>query len=87
MQLLRLEGALFTSGLAGGGFDIDPFEANSVIGVAEHAATIGSGGTVDIPLTLTRTNSQGGRNYLAAVIKDAGGRTGSLSNLLVVELL
>lgn len=87
VQLLRLEGGLFTSGLAGGGYDLDPYEVNSVIGVGENSATIGASGTVDIPVTLTRSHSQGGRNYLAAVIKNVDGRTGPLSNVLVVELL
>jgi Malectin domain/Transmembrane protein 131-like N-terminal len=85
VRLLAAEGALFTAGLAGGGFDLDPYEANSVVAVSEHATTIGTGGTVDVPVTLTSTVAGGGNNRFVAVI-DAQGGTGPTSPVAVVQL-
>jgi len=85
VRLLTLESALFTAGLPGGGFDLDPFEANSVIGVDERSATIGAGGTVDIPVTLLSTVLGGGNNRYVAVVESAGG-TGPTSNVAVLQL-
>jgi len=91
VSLLTAEAGLFTEP-AGGFSDLDPFEANSILRNTEKlaTATVGPGGTVDVPVTLTRTDrpdSQGtGLNHVVAVVKDAGGRTGDLSNVLVLEL-
>jgi len=87
VKILKLEGGLFRANVPGGGFDIDPFEANSVIVINEDSTTTGGDGTVTIPITLTRTDpDSGGLNYIAAVIQEEGGRTSSLSNILVLEL-
>jgi hypothetical protein len=83
VRLLVIEGGLYLSGVPGGGFDIDPFESNKAIVVNEYGATIGSSGTVDIPVTLTKTGAEGGINHLAAVLVDGGGRTGPLAKLVV----
>jgi hypothetical protein len=83
--LLQVEAGLFTAGLPSGGFDIDPFEANSAILVTEYDATIGLSGSVDIPVTLTRTSPDGGLNHLAAVVKNASGVTGGLSPLTLLD--
>jgi hypothetical protein len=85
VRLLSLESALFTAGLPGGGFDLDPFEANSVIGVGEQSATIGSGGTVDIPVTLLSTIAGGGNNRFVAAVT-SGGSAGPTSNVAVLQL-
>jgi hypothetical protein len=85
VRLLAVEAGLFTAGLPGGGFDLDPFEANTVVAVREHAATIGSGGTVQIPVTLTSSSAEGGNNRFVAVIHTAGA-TGPASNLVVLQL-
>ena len=85
VRLLRVEGALFTSGLPGGGFDLDPYEANSVVAVAEQTATIGTGGSVDIPVTLTSTVAGGGNNRFVAVV-DANGASGPTSDVVVLQL-
>jgi len=62
-SLLVLEGGLFTEGVPNGGYDLDPYEANSALAVTEKSAQIGSGGTVDIPVTLTRSDpDHGGLN-------------------------
>jgi hypothetical protein len=85
VRLLAVEGALFTAGLPGGGFDLDPFEANSVVAVNELTATIGPAGTVDIPVTLGNTVAGGGNNRLVAVI-ESNGATGPTSGVAVLQL-
>jgi Malectin domain/Abnormal spindle-like microcephaly-assoc'd, ASPM-SPD-2-Hydin/Glucose / Sorbosone dehydrogenase len=85
VRLLRVEGALFTAGLPGGGFDLDPYEANSLVAVGEHSATVGPAGSVDIPITLTSTLTGGGNNRIVAVI-EAAGDTGATSNIAVLQL-
>ena len=71
VSLLQAEAGLFTTGVPGGGFDLDPYEANSVIAVTEKTAAIGSAGYVDIPITLTNSAAGAGLNHLVAAIKDA----------------
>ena len=85
VRLLVAEGALFTAGVPGGGADLDPYEANSVVAVAETSATIGAGGSVDVPVTLTSTVGGGGNNRLVAVV-DTPGATGPTSAVAVVQL-
>jgi hypothetical protein len=85
VRLLAVEAALFTDGLPGGGFDIDPYEANSVVVVNEHAVVIGPAGSVDIPVTLSRSAPAGGNNRLVAVVESAGA-TGPTSATAVIAL-
>jgi hypothetical protein len=84
VALLHVEAGLYTTGLPGGEFDVDPFEANSVVGVAELAAALGGSGIADIPVTLRRSSADSGLNYFVAVLKDALGRTGPPSSVLVL---
>lgn len=49
------EGNLSVESAPGGGFDLDPFEANKAKGFQKIAFTIGAGGTATVPVTLTRT--------------------------------
>lgn len=86
VSLMVLEAGLFTEGLPNGGYDISPYDANSAVAVSEKTAQIGAGGTIDIPVTLTRANAESGLNYMLAVIKDASGRSGPNSNVVVLEL-
>lgn len=85
IALLHVEAGLFTAGLAMGGFDIDPFEADTAILVTEYDTAIGLSGSVDIPVTLTRTSPDGGLNHLVAVVKNASGTTGGLSPLTLLD--
>jgi len=85
VRLLRVQAEL---GLNGGtGYDLDPFEANSAVAVSETPATIGAGGFVDIPVTLTRTSDSSDLNYFAAVVvnSDGSGQTSAVSNVVVLE--
>jgi hypothetical protein len=70
---------------SGGYYDLDPYEANSAVKVSETSATIGSGGTVDIPVTLTKSSVEADLNYIVASLKDASGSSGPLSNVVVLE--
>ncbi len=83
IRLLRLEAAMFEQ--PGGAYDLDPFEANSAVAWQEYRATIDGSGTVTIPVTLTKTGSDGGLNYLVAVVAAVDGMTGPTSNVLVVD--
>ena len=85
VRLLRVLGDMNLNG--GVGYDLDPFEANSAITVAESAATIGGGGFVDIPVTLTRTSDSSDLNVFSAVVvnSDGSGQTSLVSNGIVLE--
>jgi large repetitive protein len=85
VRLLAVEAGLFTAGVPDGGFDLEPFEANNVVGVDEHTATIGAQGFVDVPVTLRSTAPEAGNNRYVAVVS-SGGATGATSNVAVLEL-
>jgi hypothetical protein len=83
VRLLVVEGGLYLAGVPGGGFDIDPYEANKAIAVNEYQATVGGGGFVDVPVVLTRNGGEGGYNYLAAAFELANGTTGPLAKAVL----
>ena len=84
VSLVQLEGALFTDGLVGGGFDIDPFEANSAVAVDQMGAVVGPGGTVDIAVSLDRSVPEGGIVHFVASEQGGGGTEGPTSVPAVV---
>ena len=86
VALFILEAGLFTDQVPNGGFDLDAFEANNALGFTDLTGTIGGGGTVDMPITLTKSDAKGGFNYIAAVVTDSNGQTSLLSNVWVLEL-
>jgi hypothetical protein len=81
-----LEGAQYLQGLPGGGYDVDPFEANSVITMREYPGTIGPGGTVDIPVVLSRSGPEAGYNLITAVLDNHYGLRGPAAGVIVLEL-
>ena len=83
--VLVVEGGLFTDGLPGGGFDLDPFEANSAITAREYPAVVGSGGTVDVPILLSRSLPAGGINSITAVFDNHYGVKGATAAALALE--
>ncbi len=85
VSLLVVEGALFTQGLPGGGYDLDPFEANSAIEVQEINGTVGPTGFLDIPIVLTDSDPDGGLNYIMAALRDIDGMAGRSSRVIVLE--
>jgi hypothetical protein len=80
VQLLVTEGGLYTAGIAGGGYDLHADEDNRIIKIWETSATIGASGYVDVPVTLTHADANSGYNHIIAVVKDADGHTGPISN-------
>lgn len=84
IALLIVEGAMFEQ--AGGGYDVDPFEANSAVNITELTSfNTGASGSVDIPITLTQSIPEGGFNYIVAVLKAPDGMTSTTSNTLVLQ--
>lgn len=79
---------LFTDGLPGGGFDLDPFEANSVVGLAgTYGGVTGcADGRARVVVTLTDAPPQERYNYIAAVVTDPlTGLSSALSNVVVFD--
>ncbi len=87
VSVLVSEGRYMPLGLPGGGFDIDAYEAHSLVEVREVEAIVGASGEVDVPITLSKLNSEAGLNIIAAVVREAGGRTSFLSNVLTLKKL
>lgn len=83
VKLWSFRTGLFLAGVPGGGYDIDPYEVNKVTGYGTNDATIGAGGTVDIPVNLS--TETGGINLYSAVLQDGSGRRSSSSNILVIR--
>lgn len=86
VRLLQTEVALHVEGVADGGYDIDPYEANKAILVRDDVATVGPSGFVDISVTLTDSIEAGGLTYFTAVIDLPDGRTSNVSNVIKVAL-
>ena len=84
VNVLVFDGAFFEQ--PGGGYDVDPYETNSIVAVSDVTATIGAGGSVDVPITLTRTQNEAGINQIAAVLVDSD-QTGPQSNTIVLQLV
>jgi hypothetical protein len=84
--VLVVEGGLFLGGVPGGGFDVDPFEANSAVTVREYPAVIGPDGFVDVAIDLTRTTPESGVHAIAAVLDDHYGLRGLVAGPVVIEL-
>ncbi len=90
VRLFQSDGRLNVAGVPGGGFDLEPFEANEAIGNTwTYPAIIGEGGTVTIEVLLRMSDKadglgDGGLNHFAAVIdSDFDSR---ISNKLVIQL-
>ena len=93
------EGHLNVARVPSGGFDLDePFEGNMAAGFTEGTVTVGAGGTVDVPVTLTATSPHRdftapsdapknvGINVVTAYVRGQGGAPGPVSNQLVLAL-
>jgi hypothetical protein len=85
VELIVVEGALFLTGVPGGGYDLDPFEANSAIQVTFVQGTIAGDGTLSLGITLTNTDPDGGLNYIVGAVVDAGGNAGPVSGPIVLQ--
>lgn len=85
-EVIVVEAALYVQGVPGGGFDLDPYEANTALSIVEYTATIGPVGHVDVPVTLTNIDPDGGLNHIVAVIRDDAGDTGVTAAHIVLRL-
>ena len=83
VRLLLVETGLFLPDA--GGYDVDPFEANSVIAIQELTGTIDGGGFIDFDVTLGNSQAEGGINYAAAVFEDGDGQSGPVSDVIVLD--
>ena len=86
VELALVEAALYTNGVPGGGFDLDPFEANTALSYTYYTDTVGIDGFVDVPMTLQSTEIDGGYNYITSAIRDKEGDTGRCSERIVLRL-
>ena len=86
MTVLVVESGLFTAGVPGGGFDLDPWEANNAVAVREYQAVVGPSGFVDVPIGLTKTTPESGIHAITAVFADPYGRKGAVAAPLILEL-
>lgn len=83
VHLLILETALFEP--PGGGYNLEIFDANTVIGIQEIEGATGGAGFVDFDITLTDTQAEAGINYIAAVFEDTDGNIGPVSDIAVLD--
>lgn len=86
VSVLVVEGGLFTAGLPGGGFDLDPFEANSAIQIREYNGVISRDGQADVPIVLSNSNASGGLNHILVILKNAYGMAGATAEPIILEL-
>lgn len=85
VTVLVIEGGLFLAGVPGGGYDIDPFEANNALLYREYAASIGSNGTTTVQVDLSRSHPDGGLNTIVATFDNYYGIKGLVTEPIVIE--
>jgi len=73
VELRVVEAGLFVAGVPGGGFDLDPFEANSAVSITEHLAVLDGTGQADIAIQLGASSPEAGLNFVSAAELDGGG--------------
>lgn len=85
VALMLLESGLFTEGVPGGGYELEPYESNSVYGVVRLTAVTDASGRADIPITLTKTHPLGGINTIIVTQENSFGYSSGPSLPLVVQ--
>ncbi|MBE2202427.1 MAG: hypothetical protein IAE79_27695 [Anaerolinea sp.] len=86
VSVLVVDAGLFTVGVPGGGYDLDPYEANSVIAIREYTGVVRMNGTADVPVVLSRELPEAGFNYMVAVLTNYYGVRGRVSPPVVLYL-
>jgi hypothetical protein len=86
VNVLVIEGGLFTQGVPGGGYDLDPFEANSALVYRDYSTSIEDDGTATVQVELSRSHANGGLNYIVATFDNYYGVKGLVTEPIVVEL-
>ena len=85
--LLVLEGGLFLEGVPDGGFNVKPYDANSVVAISEYDLLVGFDGSVDAKVVLSRSSSQAGLNHFVAAFDNFYDMKGETSEPLALEYL
>ncbi|MCA9294236.1 MAG: PQQ-dependent sugar dehydrogenase [Phycisphaerales bacterium] len=86
VRLVIIEGGRFVDGLVDPNA-VGPYQANTALFVQEHTAVIEPGGTVDVPITFTRSAPEGGYNLIVAALSDgAAPSVSAMSNLIIARL-
>ena len=83
VRLLVLEAALFLP--EDGGYNVSPFDANTVIGIQEFEGVTDSDGVVDFEVTISDSQEDAGLNYMVAVVENVDGNTGLVSDVVVLD--
>ena len=72
VSLVILESGLYLAGVPGGGYNVQPYDTNTIIKVTEKFGVIAEPGYVDIPVTLTQTELKAGYNLITATLASDG---------------
>lgn len=86
-QLLVLEGGLFLDGVPGGGYEVAPYDANSVVAVRAYDGQTLHDGRATLPAQLSRSQPQAGINHLVASFDNHFGMWGPSSSPSKVEFI
>ena len=85
-SLVVLEGGLFLDGVPGGGYNVKPYNANSLVAFQVYDAQSFHGGYTEVPVRLMRSMPEGGINYLTAALDNNFGNQGPPSAALKLVL-
>jgi chitodextrinase len=85
VSVVTIESALYLVGVPNGGYHVHPYDANTALKYNLTTATIGTAGFVDIPVVLTKTDSESGYNFINATLTNAAGITGPSSDKLEIQ--
>ncbi len=86
-SLLVLEGGLFLDGVPDGGYNVKPFDANSLVAIQVHEVQTWYGGENAVPITLLRSMSEAGINHITAALDNHFGAKGPASPTIKLELV
>jgi hypothetical protein len=87
VSLLVLEGGMFLEGVPGGGYDVGPYDANSVVAIRDYDAQTLHDGQVEMPVLLSRSLPAAGLNYLVAAFDNHFGMRGATSPAATIEFV
>ena len=86
-SLLVLEGGLFLDGVPGGGYNVKPYDANSLVAIQAHEVQTWPGGPTEVPVTLLRSMPEAGINHITAALDNNFGAKGSAAPTVKLELI
>lgn len=77
--------ALHLEGVPGGGYDIDPYENNTLLAFNTIDRVMPAAGFIDVSVTLSDSGVTGGINHVVAVLSDSSGNRSSSSEVLTID--